>query len=106
MTPRAGCRPIRSGFPSGIKALAAYVHDKGLKLGIYANPGARSCAQIYSGYPGSTDSLGHERTDAEAFVSWDVDYLKYDWCLAHNQGLQQEPALNLMRDQFSVSTPR
>jgi alpha-galactosidase len=91
-------------FPSGIKALAAYVHAKGLKLGIYANPGARSCAQIYGGYPGSTGSLGHERIDAETFVSWDVDYLKYDWCLAHNQGLQREPALNLMRDELARAT--
>jgi alpha-galactosidase len=91
-------------FPSGIKALAAYVHDKGLKLGIYANPGARSCAQIYGGYPGSTGSLGYERIDAETFVSWDVDYLKYDWCLAHNQGLAREPALNLMRDELLLAT--
>jgi alpha-galactosidase len=91
-------------FPSGIKALAAYVHDKGLKLGIYANPGARSCAQIYGGYPGSTGSLGHERIDAETFASWDVDYLKYDWCLAHNQGLVREPALNLMRDELTRAT--
>ncbi|RSM64750.1 hypothetical protein DMB66_19105 [Actinoplanes sp. ATCC 53533] len=91
-------------FPAGIKALAGYVHEKGLKLGIYANPGARSCAQIYGGYPGSTGSLGHERTDAETFASWDVDYLKYDWCLAHNQGLEREPALNLMRDELIRAT--
>jgi alpha-galactosidase len=91
-------------FPGGIKALAAYVHDKGLKLGIYANPGARSCAQIYGGYPGSTGSLGYERIDAETFVSWDVDYLKYDWCLAHNQGLERESALNLMRDELARAT--
>ena len=91
-------------FPSRIKAVADYVHAKGLKLGIYANPGAKSCAQIYGGYAGWTGSLGHERTDAETFVSWGIDYLKYDWCLAHNQNLERAAALNLMHDELTRAT--
>ncbi|MET3803776.1 alpha-galactosidase [Nakamurella sp. UYEF19] len=60
-------------FPDGIKAVADYVHAKGLKLGIYEDAGTTTCA----GYPGS---LGHESQDAATFASWDVDYLKYDQC--------------------------
>jgi alpha-galactosidase len=61
-------------FPD-MKALADYLHLKGLKLGIYSSPGPRTCA----GYPGS---YGHEEQDARTFAAWGVDYLKYDWCSA------------------------
>ncbi|MDE3056702.1 MAG: glycoside hydrolase family 27 protein [Bacteroidota bacterium] len=60
-------------FPSGIKALANYVHSKGLKLGIYEDRGSATC----QGFPGS---YGHEADDANTFASWGVDYLKYDNC--------------------------
>ena len=61
-------------FPD-MKALADYVHSKGLKLGIYSGPGPRTCA----GYPAS---YGHEAQDAKTFAAWGIDYLKYDWCSA------------------------
>jgi len=61
-------------FPD-MKALADYVHSKGLKLGIYSGPGPRTCA----GYPGS---YGHEEQDAKTYAAWGIDYLKYDWCSA------------------------
>jgi len=61
-------------FPD-MKALAAYVHSKGLRLGIYSSPGPRSCA----GYEGS---YGHEEIDARTWADWGIDYLKYDWCSA------------------------
>jgi alpha-galactosidase len=61
-------------FPN-MKALADYVHSKGLKLGIYSSPGHLTCA----GYEGS---YGHEEIDAKTFAEWGVDYLKYDWCSA------------------------
>jgi len=60
-------------FPSGIKALADYVHSKGLKLGLYSSASPRTCA----GYPGSE---GHEDLDAATFEEWGVDYLKFDAC--------------------------
>jgi alpha-galactosidase len=60
-------------FPSGIKALADYVHSLGLKFGIYSDAGSKTCA----GRPGG---LGHEYQDALTYASWGVDYLKYDWC--------------------------
>ncbi len=59
-------------FPD-MKALADYVHSKGLKLGIYSSPGARTCA----GFEGS---LGHELQDAQTYAGWGIDYLKYDLC--------------------------
>ncbi len=60
-------------FPFGMKALADYVHEKGLKFGMYSCAGQRTCAD----YPGSFD---HEFLDAETFASWGVDFLKYDFC--------------------------
>ena len=63
-----------SKFPD-MKALADYVHSKGLKLGIYSSPGPAACW----GYAGS---YGHEQQDANTFAKWGVDYLKFDWCSA------------------------
>jgi len=60
-------------FPSGIKALADYVHSKGLKLGIYSDAGTQTCG----GMPGS---YGFEEKDAKLFAEWGIDYLKYDYC--------------------------
>ena len=59
-------------FPD-MKALADYVHSKGLKIGIYSGPGNKTCA----GYPAS---LGHEMQDAKTYAEWGIDYLKYDLC--------------------------
>ncbi|KAL8457270.1 hypothetical protein ACS0TY_035207 [Phlomoides rotata] len=67
-----------STFPSGIKALADYVHGKGLKLGIYSDAGTQTCSKQMPG------SLGHEEQDAKTFASWGVDYLKYDNCNNNN----------------------
>ncbi|KAF6151809.1 hypothetical protein GIB67_010383, partial [Kingdonia uniflora] len=61
-------------FPSGIRALADYVHSKGLKLGIYSDAGYFTCSNTMSGL------LGHEEQDAKTLASWGIDYLKYDNC--------------------------
>src|SRR5579862_3362087 len=63
-------------FPD-MKALADYVHSKGLKIGIYSSPGPNTCA----GYEGS---YGHEAQDAKTWAAWGIDYVKYDWCGARN----------------------
>lgn len=60
-------------FPHGMKAVADYVHSKGLKFGMYSCAGIRTCA----GYPSSYD---HEFVDAQTFADWGVDFLKYDFC--------------------------
>jgi len=61
-------------FPD-MKALADYVHSKGLKIGIYSGPGPRTCGH----YPAS---YGYEEQDAKMYAAWGIDYLKYDWCSA------------------------
>lgn len=65
----------RERFPSGLKALADYLHDKGLKFGLYQDYGTSTCA----GYPGVID---HMELDTQTFADWDVDYVKLDGCYA------------------------
>jgi len=69
-----------------MKALADYVHSKGLKIGIYSGPGTTTCG----GYAGS---LGHEEQDAQLYASWGIDYLKYDLC-SFNEEVMQKQAPN------------
>jgi alpha-galactosidase len=70
-----------SKFPD-MKALADYVHSKGLKIGIYSSPGPKTCA-------GFAGSYGHEAQDAKTYASWGMDYLKYDLC-SYRQNMDQE----------------
>jgi alpha-galactosidase len=70
-----------SNFPD-MKALADYIHSKGLKFGIYSGPGPKSCG-------GQTASYGYEAQDAKMFASWGVDFLKYDLC-TFRQIMKQE----------------
>src|SRR4051812_15907414 len=84
-------------FPD-MKALADYVHSKGLKIGIYSSPGAQTCAH-YEG------SLGHEEQDAKSYAEWGIDYLKYDLCSFRTNMQQEHPndfaAQNkMMRDAY------
>ena len=74
-------QPDPDRFPSGMKALADDIHALGLKLGIYSDAGARTCA----GRPGSQ---GYEYQDALQYARWGIDYLKYDWC---NTGTRNTP---------------
>lgn len=81
--------PDKKSFPSGMKALADYVHEKGLKLGIYSDAGNTTCA----GRPGSR---GHEYQDAITYASWGIDYVKYDWC--DTKDINPQSAYATMRD--------
>ncbi|MFB6341418.1 glycoside hydrolase family 27 protein [Saccharicrinis sp. FJH62] len=76
-------------FPSGMKALADYIHDQGLKFGIYSCAGSKTC----QGRPGSR---GYQFQDARTYASWGVDYLKYDWC--YNEGQDAKAAYKTMSD--------
>lgn len=73
-------------FPSGMKALADYVHSKGLKFGIYSDAGRMTCGRR----PGSQ---GHEYQDALTYARWGVDYLKYDWCYTGTRNAEEAYAL-------------
>lgn len=89
--------PNPETFPSGMKALADYVHSKGLKLGIYSDAGNTTCGHR----PGSR---GHEYQDAISYASWGIDYLKYDWC--DTDGLSAIGAYTTMRDAlYSAGRP-
>jgi alpha-galactosidase len=69
--PQGFIRP-NSNFPD-MKALADYLHSKGLKFGVYSSPEPKTCG----GYEGS---FGHEEQDARTYAAWGVDFLKYDYC--------------------------
>lgn len=87
--------PVR--FPSGMKALADYIHSKGLKFGIYSDAGNHTCG----GRPGSR---GHEYQDALTYAAWGVDYLKYDWCQCDD--INAKGAYTTIRDAiFSAGRP-
>ena len=73
-------------FPSGIKALADYIHSKGLKFGIYSDAGRLTCG----GRPGRQ---GHEYQDALTYARWGVDYLKYDWCSTGDRNAKEAYAV-------------
>jgi alpha-galactosidase len=102
-------------FPSGIAALADYVHARGLKFGIYSAPGPQTCSgraylqtslggrlpfyfPLFPPYPGSQ---GHEAQDADTFAAWGVDYLKYDRCSGSWD--EAERAFALMRDSLAAT---
>ncbi|HEY5346201.1 MAG TPA: NPCBM/NEW2 domain-containing protein [Verrucomicrobiae bacterium] len=61
-----------SRFPD-MKGLADYVHNLGLKIGLYSSPGPWTCG-------GCAGSFDHESQDAQTYAQWGFDYLKYDWC--------------------------
>ena len=67
-------------FPSGMKAIADYVHKKGLKFGLYGDRGKRTCHHYNSNWQSESGSNGHEEQDAKKLAEWGVDYWKYDNC--------------------------
>ncbi|CAF1318704.1 unnamed protein product [Rotaria sordida] len=86
--------PDPQAFPSGILALADYVHSRKLKFGLYSDAGFKTCAKR----PGS---LGYETIDANTYASWNVDYLKYDNC--NTDGTIPEVRYPVMRDALNAS---
>ncbi len=67
-------------FPNGMKAIADYVHSKGLKFGLYGDHGKRTCHHYNSNWQSESGSYGHEEIDAKRLAEWGVDYWKYDNC--------------------------
>ena len=81
-------------FPSGMKAMADYVHERGMKLGIYSDAGSKTCA-CFAG------SQGHEYQDAFVYAQWGIDYLKYDWC--YTEDVNPKSAYRVMRDALAAT---
>ena len=79
--------PDPAKFPHGIKAVADYIHSKGLKFGLYNCAGTMTCA----GYPGTR---GYEYQDARNYAAWTIDYLKFDWC--NTAGINAKEAYTTM----------
>ncbi len=77
-----GVLHTNSKFPD-MKALADYVHSKGLKIGIYSSPGPKTCA-------GYEASYNHEEQDAKLYAEWGIDYLKYDACSFIQQVMEKQ----------------
>ena len=88
--------PDRVHFPSGMNSVSDYIHEKGLKFGIYSSAGTKTCA-------GRAGSLYYETVDAQDFADWGVDYLKYDNC--YNDGVPATIRYPTMRDAL-VATGR
>ena len=86
--------PDAQRFPSGMKALADYVHSKGLKFGLYSDAGTGTCQKR----PGSR---GYEFQDARQYAAWGADFLKYDWCNASTQDSRASYAI--MRDALKLA---
>ena len=88
-------------FPSGIAALAEYVHSKGLKFGLYGDAGTNTC----EGYAGSLD---HEATDAATLAAWGVDYWKLDGCYlaVSDMDYRCAPLPSLRRNPTLITGPR
>ncbi len=86
-------QPDPKRFPSGMKALGDYLHQRGFKFGIYSDAGSKTCA-------GRAGSQGFENQDALQYARWGVDYLKYDWCNTGTGPAQRNPreAYATMRD--------
>ncbi len=74
-------------FPSGMKALADYVHSKGLKFGLYTCVGTLTCKEK----PGS---YNYEEIDAATYAEWGVDYVKVDWC--YTEGMNARERYEIM----------
>lgn len=81
-------------FPSGMKVIGDYVHDHGLKFGIYSSAGTMTCAK-------RAGSLYYEEKDAQDFADWGVDYLKYDNCF--NDSIPATTRYPAMRDALKAT---
>lgn len=80
---------VDPNFPSGMKSLGDYIHNAGMKFGLYSSAGTNTCQ-------GRAGSLNYEQIDANDYASWNVDYLKYDNC--HNEGVPSAERYSIMRD--------
>jgi alpha-galactosidase len=95
---RGGIVANRSRFPGGMKALADYVHAKGLKLGLYTDVANLTCAKSMPGLS------GHENQDCDTFVTWGIDYVKVDWC--NSNGAAAPPAYTKVRNALRSAVTR
>ena len=95
-------------FPNGMKALADYIHSKGLKAGIYSDAGINTCASYWD-----KDTIGvgmglygHEKQDLKLFLKeWDYDFIKVDWCGGEWLGLDEQTRYTEISKQIHAIKP-
>ncbi|WP_327426409.1 RICIN domain-containing protein [Streptomyces sp. NBC_01236] len=94
-------------WPGGMKAIADYIHSKGLKAGIYTDAGKNGCGYYYpTTQPAApnTGMEGHNQQDLQAFQNWGFDFVKIDWCGGDAEGLDQETTYKAIRDANAAAT--
>lgn len=91
--------PVASRFPFGMKALADYVHSKGLKIGIYTDLGEIGCG-------GRVGSYGYYQKDVDQFAEWGFDYVKVDACGANAMGLDFKTYYKQFGDALANANPK
>ena len=84
-------------YPSGLRGLGDYIHQRGLKYALYTDAGTHTCSKAM---PGTED---HEFEDMAAFAGWRTDYLKVDWCNSGGLGHNPPPTRNVARDEVDVT---
>ncbi|GAB18587.1 putative glycoside hydrolase [Gordonia effusa NBRC 100432] len=85
-------------FPSGMAALGEYLHERGLKFGVYVGASDKTCTQYQGHYPGATGSRGVETRDAATLASWGADFVKADWCSSNGRHDDQVQAFTAWRN--------
>ncbi|WP_211188411.1 glycoside hydrolase family 27 protein [Gordonia asplenii] len=85
-------------FPDGMSSLGEYLHQRGLKFGLYVGASDKTCTQYQGQYPGATGSRGVEQRDAATLAWWGVDYIKADWCSSNGDHDDQVAAFTAWRD--------
>jgi alpha-galactosidase len=84
----------KTRFPNGVKVIADYAHERGLKAGIYSDGGDNTCGYSYDNEGENGEGVGlygHEQKDLNQYlVDWDFDFIKVDWCGGLRLGLDEE----------------
>ncbi|MEW9534749.1 lectin [Microbispora sp. NPDC049125] len=99
-------------WPGGMKAIADYIHSKGLKAGIYTDAGRNGCGYYYpTGRPAAPNSgsEGHYDQDFLQFSKWGFDFVKVDWCGGNAEGLNSRTtyqAISAAIDRATAQTGR
>jgi Alpha galactosidase A/Ricin-type beta-trefoil lectin domain/Alpha galactosidase C-terminal beta sandwich domain len=94
-------------WPGGMQAIAAYIHGKGLKAGIYTDAGRDGCGYYYpTGRPAApgSGSEGHYDQDFLRFSQWGFDFVKVDWCGGNAEGLNPRTAYQSISDSIARAT--
>ncbi|MFC4592275.1 glycoside hydrolase family 27 protein [Sphaerisporangium corydalis] len=96
-------------WPGGMKAIADYIHSKGLKAGIYTDAGRNGCGYYYpTGRPAApgSGSEGHYDQDFLRFSQWGFDFVKVDWCGGNAEGLNSRDTYQAISDSIARATAR